>query len=117
MGDHEPHNCPNKILIDQLREQFAEFNDKFHDLDKKNAVDNAVLQSQYKTIIDMLTTQADSNVLYSERLAKLEKDFKLNDYKTTQATTFIERITWGVVAKLGTIITLMGAVASYIYKG
>lgn len=112
--EHNPNTCPNKQLIDHLRLDFNGLGDKFAVLDKQIAVDNAVLKTQYSTIIDMLTSQGKENSAISKRMGEFEKAFAVNDYKTNQATTFIDRVTWGLVAKIGTIVTIMGVVVSVI---
>lgn len=112
--DHNPTTCPNKQLIDALRHDLNGLGGKFADLDKAIAVDNAVIKNQYETIIGMLTTQGKENAAISKRMGEFEKAFAVNDYKTNQATTFIDRVTWGLVAKIGTILALLGTVVSVV---
>lgn len=120
MSDHNPNACPNKQLIDTLRLDLNNLGGKVVEMDKSNAVDNAVLKNQYETIIGMLTQQGKENAKINNRMGEFEKAFAVNDYKTNQATTFIDRVTWGLVAKIGTILAIAGVVVSAvanIWKG
>ena len=112
--EHNPNTCPNKQLIDGLRLDFSGLGGKFAELDKQIAVDNAVLKTQYSTIIDMLTSQGKTTDGLAKRIGQYEKDFAVNDYKTNQATTFIDRVTWGLVAKIGAILGIFGLIVSTV---
>jgi hypothetical protein len=114
--EHNPNTCPNKGLIADLAVDVQRLREKFIDLDKETAVKNATLETQYKTIIEMITV---SNNRYSEMVDKvgnIEKAFTLNEYKTNQNTDIISKITWSVVAKVGTLVVIVATMIMSFYK-
>ena len=114
--EHNPNTCPNKSLIAELAVDVQRLRENFVGLDKETAVKNATLETQYKTIIEMIAVSNNRYSEMSEKVGNIEKAFTLSEYKTNQNTDVISKITWSVIAKVGTLVVIVATLLMSFYK-
>jgi len=116
MADHEPSSCPNKLMIDSMAIEIQKLKESFHSIDKDNSTSIAVIKNQYETIINMLVSQGNEYKDVMSRVLDIEKKFILNDYKTNESTDLIKKVTWGMVAKVGALLIVVGTFLISAFK-
>ena len=114
--EHNAQTCPNKILIDKMELDLKEVREMYHELDKNTSNHQTEINTQYKTLISLITQQGQNYDSLSRTVAEIERKFILNDYKTNKTTGIIERLSWGVVTKVGTLIIIIGSMLLALWK-
>jgi translation initiation factor 1 (eIF-1/SUI1) len=105
--EHEHQRCPNTTLIKKLEDEVYVLRTQVTEIDKSNAVTVALIKEQYRNIMTIIT-KIDSNYqTMNNALAELYRKFEVNDYKTNTTTNFVDRLTWGVIGKIGALITVV----------
>ena len=114
--EHTPDTCPNKRLIQDISEDLKKVRDMYHDLDKKTNKDIEVIKEQNNTIISMLTSQGTNYQKLFDSFHELDKKFLVNEFQTSRNTALGDKITWGLIAKVGTLITVLATLLTAIYR-
>lgn len=117
---HDPNTCPNKVIIDKIIGEISGMRTEMHEMDKEVAVNNAVRDTQYNTIIEMLSASTESREILINKVTDLEKKLVVNEHITNQTADAFSRITWGLVGRLGTLFGAAGVVIAWvisIWKG
>lgn len=115
--EHTPDTCPNKRLIEDISYDLKKVKDMYHDLDKKTNKDIEVIKEQNNTIISMLTNQSNDYKELFKSFTELDKKFLVNEYQTNRNTSLADKVTWGLIAKIGTLITVLATLFTALYKG
>ena len=114
--EHTPENCPNKRAIEENKTKLVELLSLYHTIDKATDGNIKIIQTQYTTIIDLITTQSRDYKELSTKVYHLEREMSLNNYKTNKTTDFFDKVTWSVIAKVFALIGIVGAIIASTVK-
>lgn len=114
--EHTPDNCPYKKIIEELQQDVKEVKKMHYSLDKEFSSNSLLTKSQYETIITMLTNQGSDYKEIFKLVNDLEKRFVVNDYQTKKTTEAKDRLTWWLIAKIGTLVLVVGSILIGLFK-
>jgi len=115
--EHNPQNCPNKLLIDKLDGDLKEVRNMYHDLDKVTSNHQTEINTQYKTLISLISQQGTNYDALSKVVYDIEKKLILNDYQTQKTTGIMERLTWTVISKVMAMAIVVATLLLALFKG
>ena len=115
--EHTPQNCPLKIEVDNIKQDLKEVRSMYHDLDKNTSNHQTEINTQYKTLINLITQQSTNYDTLSKAVSEIERKLILNDYKTEKTVGIIDRLGWGVISKVSVMALVIGTLLVSLWKG
>ena len=115
--EHDHRDCPNFQRIKDLETDINRVRTQVNEIDKSHAVTVALIKEQYRTIMASIDDLSSNYKQMNNGLSELYRKFEVNDLKTNQSSEFIQKVTWGMVSKIGTLVFIIAVIYKALFQG